>query len=138
MGSGSPVSVRMVGFRVATSKKSSPGSDFAWFEYPHRAGVELAPADFVREPPGRLVVGLAGERERAPVDPEKLGSVQVDPRLERFLRRDVDRLRELSRRVGTDRQRGQVERPQRVTDLLEVPVVPGVRLRRGSGDGSYS
>ena len=60
------------------------------------------------------------------MDSYELGRAQVDPRLERFLRRDVDRVGERARRVGADGQRGQIEGPQGLAGLLEVPVVTGV------------
>ena len=79
-----------------------------------------------RDPGGRLVVRLAGEREGAPVHAEQAGGAQVQRGLQRLLGRHVHGPGDVARRVGSDRQRGQVERPEPVAGLREVAVVAGV------------
>src|SRR5438876_5122683 len=51
---------------------------------------------------------------------------QVGPGLERFFGRDMDRAGNRAWRVGAYGQGGQVEGPQRVSDLLEVRIIAGI------------
>src|SRR5439155_22112138 len=103
-----------------------PGGRRSRLEDPHALGIEVTPRDLLLDPSRRLVVRLPRETERSPVDAHEFLRAQIDPRLERFFRRDVDRVSELAGRVGADGQRGQIEGAEGVTDLLEVLIVAGV------------
>src|SRR5215813_2723007 len=97
-----------------------PGHCFAWPGDPDGRRIEAAAGHFGSETPGRLVVRLPGQHERAPMYADEALRAEVAPSLQRLLGRDVHGAGDLARSVGADGEGGQIEGPQSLTDLLEV------------------
>src|SRR5918996_5698659 len=95
----------------------SPVGGLTRLEDPDALRVEPAPLDLGGDPLRRLIVALARQPERAPVDADHVRGPQVELGLERLLGRDVHGLGDLPRRVGADGQRGEIERPVGVSRL---------------------
>src|SRR5215831_16771816 len=112
--------------RGALRGRRSPAFRVSGPENPGRPGIEMASVDLGGDALWGLVIWFPGQSEGAPVDAHEVRGAQIDARLHGFLGRYVHRARDLPGRIGPDRQRGQVERPQGVAGLLEVVIVARV------------
>src|SRR5262245_36682486 len=103
-----------------------PSPHLAVLEDPDAFGVETAALSVGGQALRRLVEGLVGEVEGAPVDGYEGLRADVFEDLERLLRCRMASLHDDRRQVGADGYRRHVERPEALADLGEDACIRGV------------
>src|SRR5262249_47358204 len=104
----------------------SPAPRLAGLRDPEPPGIDAEPPRLRLGSPRRLLEGLVGQVERAPVDRHEEPAAHVAEEAEPLLRCRVAEPHHLGRHVGADGDGGQVERTQAPADLRQALPVPGV------------
>src|SRR5262245_39614015 len=112
--------------RLAMPGAMLPAPRLADLEDKGAVRAEAAPRRLGEHPARRLADRLVGQIEGAPVHAEEAPTPQVLEGRHRLLRRQVDEGHDRRRRVGPDREGGDVEGAEPLTDLAKAGEVAGV------------